>query len=257
MIYTVDRHVFFDKVEEAPQDRQKAQAKSDSQLPRYHPFFPVRNSAPAPCVFPISYPYTIKITEPWQLLIADSFSYSRYGASWDDIGRYKTAEGKRINQAFEHALSTGLAFANGDAGFGGSTPKTNVLSGEVGQEWPRYDKIRICGGDSFTGVIDGTDFILDAFDWENPEAFPDFDDFRMFEATQIYAGGAVRVFPGLDAYPQFLPLIRRNGEPIRYPLDFMSLYYGPRRSPYYTPTFWERVLNIAMWMITPPPPIGE
>jgi len=208
---------------------------SDTLLPKYHEYYPVRVSAPAPCVFDVHYPYAIPITEPWQWLIVDSLSYSKYGESFSAIGGRYTEEGARILQAFEHLLSTKLAFCNGDAGFGGETPKINVPAGISGDEWPRFDKARVCGGNTFLGRVDGTDVVLEYFEHENPPVYtPQINsDYRMFEATQIYAEGAVRVFPGLDACPQFLPLISRYGEPIRYPLAYVRLYTGETLSPYY------------------------
>lgn len=217
----------------------------DGLLPKTHQYYPVRGSAPAPCVFDTHYSRSIPLTEGWQRLIGDALAYSRYGATFEEIGGRRSEEGKRIIQAFNHILSTKLAFCNGDAGIGGETPKTNVLSGEAGDEWPRFEKVRVCGGDTFTGRIDGANVILDAFDWGSPPVFSPglLDGFKMFEATQIYLEGRVRVFPGLDGYPQFLPLIKRDAE-ITYPLNCVRIYQGATLSPYYTPSALAMFANV-------------
>jgi len=84
---------------------------------------------------------TYDLTKQLQYFAADLISLSVFGVHFTELD-VNSAERESVNHAFTWIYKNEIVFCNGDSGFGAATPKTNCLTGEYGQEFPKVDAYR-------------------------------------------------------------------------------------------------------------------
>lgn len=172
---------------------------------------------------------------------------SPFGKSWQILA-FALNKGMTGGH-FRTLYGAGEAFANG-TGFpqymNGKTigkPHADYVNNkDLTYSDPAFDKSRLCGGATITGVEDGTDLIVDVLDSTNPA--PPLEDLLQFPTLYFHAvicslKHGIQRFPQMLGQPVLVPLIGRQGSS-RYPLAALQkvdavadpYYIGYRPSPY-------------------------
>jgi len=169
----------------------------------------IRSAAPAPAVWPV-HGSAFKMDLAVQLFAADLLSFARFGVAFS---RLTNTDTDYIIRAFTSLYASDRAFTNG-TGFACAkfpTKRRNYIEGtNLEAELPRFDKIRVCSGDTLSGRWKSDAFYIDYF-----KSVPENYDItfllnpRVFIATIIQKDGRLTNFPQLDGEPVPVPLMSR------------------------------------------------
>ena len=171
-----------------------------------------------PEVFLFEPNHATPFTKEWQLF---SFSINPFmtGDKWRSLYSYSRAFTN--NQGFDKP---------GD-------PRADYVNGrDLIFELPKFDKPRICGGASLTGVEDGEYLLVNTLDTRNPPPSLEYAEKNpwlcYFDAITIDGNGTPRRFPQGDGERVFIPLV--TSQPVKYPLQYLQKMQAgnPPADPY-------------------------
>ncbi len=195
--------------------------------PQYPPFWRVKHDAEmgplwrtgVPEVF-IMLPVTAtEFHKDWQLL-----SYTLNTIRNPIITADMTKKKWRALYDYERAFTNGTGF--GDP----SDPRADWVNNiNINKPNPRFDKPRLCGGATVTGIIDGNDLIVKTM---NVNSVPSIEwllarPWLYFDAVTVTKNGIGRFPQGTNGNRVFVPLV--TSKEVRYPLD--KLEKLPANSP--------------------------
>lgn len=165
-----------------------------------------------PEVFWLFDSHTVPFTERWQRL---SFDLMRHFAP--DINGKKW----RIVYDDHRAFMNGKGFWTSGSPYDYVARRDYINNIDLNGENPAWDKIRVCGGATVSGYVDGDMLVVETLDYFNP---PTLDwllqrpwlFFRALVNEQSSGKPVVIDFPQGGGYPVVIPLVAMY--PVRFPL---------------------------------------